>query len=81
MVATISGPPHVFLFFLVVVFFQRNICALQKIQDANKILDKGKAIAQKTVNHLKNEGEEAVQAVVEVELKRGRGGFGCLFWL
>lgn len=55
---------------------------MQKIQDANKILDKGKAIAQKTVNHLKNEGEEAVQAVVEVELKRGWGGgsvvcFGC----
>lgn len=37
-----------------------------KNQDASKILDKGKAIAQKTVNHLKNEGEEAVQAVVEI---------------
>ena len=58
-----------------------------KNQDANKILDKGKAIAQKTVNHLKNEGEEAVQAVVEIHrfflrwAETWPGGFGCLFWL
>ena len=46
-------------------FFLKYMC-FAKNQDASKILDKGKAIAQKTVNHLKNEGEEAVQAVVEI---------------
>jgi len=35
-------------------------------QDYNKIVEKGKAIAQKTVNHLKSEGEEAVQGVKEM---------------
>lgn len=45
-------------------------------QDASKILDKGKAIAQKTVNHLKNEGEEAVQGVKEMAIKAFTVGAG-----
>eukprot|EP00434_Breviolum_minutum_P040125 symbB.v1.2.035649.t1/scaffold4855.1/size36174/2 len=45
-------------------------------QDASKILDKGKAIAQKTVNHLKNEGEEAVQGVKEMAIKAFAVGAG-----